>query len=592
MKRILFFIWGLNFFSIGNGLELNLDVQNPHSGRPGASVCVLKCVENHKPGSITKMSIFQNSQPSASDAINDGRGRLVASLNKVHSRITRDDQGVKVEGRLSATQAVLSLEMEEKQDCLAQYTCEIRRAGGRGKDQISSNSIRQLAEVGGTSSQSGGQASEGSLQLLILQQQQLDTKLALVEASLESKVGALLDTKTAFLSTIINNIEARIDAFEHRLVDTIQSSQGNTESHTNELENLIERGVVDKLSQMENKLSTIHDEVNSASGVKRSPSVVSQRVQEGATSKNTINASSLHTQLSQILNRDQKDRLWFQNVSASMQEINNRYEALGSQVTNDFLALKNSLEINCAQVKSCSNVQKEALSTFGEQVPNSTKSVISYVLGNGFCRKGISDPSQTSFPYPVIYPDKGIDLAVPYLCDTVTDGGGWIVIQRRATGNQDFYRNWDSYKRGFGSLDGDFWLGNENIHAITSSWTYELRIELKYQNKSAFAHYNTFSLGSEQTNYILKLGEYDGTAGDDLSYHRGKQFSTFDRDNDDAQGSCAVAYTGGWWYANCHDSNLNGLWQANGFKGPRWNTLSGEHPVSFSEMKIRRQGSV
>ena len=37
------------------------------------------------------------------------------------------------------------------------------------------------------------------------------------------------------------------------------------------------------------------------------------------------------------------------------------------------------------------------------------------------------------------------------------------VIQRRYNGEINFYRNWNDYKYGFGSVDNEIWLGN---HAI------------------------------------------------------------------------------------------------------------------------------
>lgn len=63
-------------------------------------------------------------------------------------------------------------------------------------------------------------------------------------------------------------------------------------------------------------------------------------------------------------------------------------------------------------------------------------------------------------------------------CDMETNGGGWTVIQRRKIGLTSFNRDWKHYKNGFGSIRGDFWLGNDHIFRLTRQPSM-LRIELE-----------------------------------------------------------------------------------------------------------------
>ncbi|MEE6504964.1 hypothetical protein FKM82_005391 [Ascaphus truei] len=97
------------------------------------------------------------------------------------------------------------------------------------------------------------------------------------------------------------------------------------------------------------------------------------------------------------------------------------------------------------------------------------------------------------------------------LCDMETDGGGWIVFQRRLDGSVDFFRDWNSYKRGFGNQVSEFWLGNENIHLLTSTGTFQLRIDLTdFDNNQTYATYSSFRMAGESENYTLSLGSFTG----------------------------------------------------------------------------------
>ncbi|KAI0235902.1 Fibrinogen C domain-containing protein 1-B, partial [Lamellibrachia satsuma] len=150
-------------------------------------------------------------------------------------------------------------------------------------------------------------------------------------------------------------------------------------------------------------------------------------------------------------------------------------------------------------------------------------------------------------------------------CDQTTDGGGWLVFQRRLDGTVDFFRDWISYKEGFGNVFAEFWLAFNGSHA--------------------YAVYSNFGVSSESDNYRLSLGQYSGTAGDSLTYHADQQFSTKYRDNDRSSSDCANEYKGGWWYNNCHESNLNGQY-LHGLsdpyqKGIVWRTWTG----AFTSLK-------
>ena len=196
-------------------------------------------------------------------------------------------------------------------------------------------------------------------------------------------------------------------------------------------------------------------------------------------------------------------------------------------------------------------------------------------------------------------------------CDQTTDSGGWTVFQRRIDGSVDFFRDWEHYKQGFGNLQNEFWLGNENIFTLTLQGLYprgnELRIDMINAKKvKKSVRYTNFHITNAASKYTLHVNGYTGTLADALKPHNRQKFSTFDSDNDSrSTANCASWLFGGWWFTDCHDSNLNGKYYSGGkmaidydskniliYTGVQWlsNGFNGDSDsLVFTEMKVRRK---
>ncbi|XP_045106149.1 ficolin-1-like isoform X1 [Portunus trituberculatus] len=176
--------------------------------------------------------------------------------------------------------------------------------------------------------------------------------------------------------------------------------------------------------------------------------------------------------------------------------------------------------------------------------------------------KDLLDSGDSGSGLRQVYPFPGQPHhRVTVFCDHTVDGGGWTVFQRRTSDavRQDFFRTWIEYQLGFGDLEGEFWLGLDLLHQLTSTTLQELRIDLHdYEGEHRWAKYGFFHVGTPETKFRLSVGRYSGDAGDSLAGQSGVSFSTRDADNDKANDSCAQKFRGGFWYAACHRANLNG----------------------------------
>ena len=194
-----------------------------------------------------------------------------------------------------------------------------------------------------------------------------------------------------------------------------------------------------------------------------------------------------------------------------------------------------------------------------------------------------------------IHPIKG-NTSINVYCDMEADGGGWTVLLKRQDGSVNFYLNWADYKSGFGKLEGEHWLGLDNMYLLThqSSDPPQLRVDLAdWEGNTTFAKYDQFSVGDEDSDYTLSVSGYQSasTAGDSFThhngfgYHNGRRFTTPDRDNDAwGSGNCAVRYVGSWWHDACYSAFLTGKYKT----GVIWRYwISHLYSLRVAEMKIR-----
>jgi ficolin len=87
---------------------------------------------------------------------------------------------------------------------------------------------------------------------------------------------------------------------------------------------------------------------------------------------------------------------------------------------------------------------------------------------------------------------------------TVLSIANWIIFQQRTPVSPAFNWSlpWSSYKSGFGDMGTNFWLGLERLHLLTSSASYQLRIEVQQKSTGSWfsAEYTYFTIGDEATN--------------------------------------------------------------------------------------------
>ena len=184
-------------------------------------------------------------------------------------------------------------------------------------------------------------------------------------------------------------------------------------------------------------------------------------------------------------------------------------------------------------------------------------------------------------------------------CDMDTDGGGWLVIQRRINGTLLFNRTFTEYENGFGDPSGEFWYGLKNIHCFTQNEATELRIDLEYPNgNTGYVHYKHFRISGARS-YTANATVFKTSPGMKSDffnpqrkihfYYRLKSTQLYQPDfYVNANCGRSNPRVGGWWDTSCR-GNPNG-------PGPSENSTvyamwNGE-VVTKTEIKIRQKNCI
>ena len=138
---------------------------------------------------------------------------------------------------------------------------------------------------------------------------------------------------------------------------------------------------------------------------------------------------------------------------------------------------------------------------------------------------------------------------------------------------------------------GDFWLGLDKVHRITTSAKttrkYQLVMEMKRANDGKWMKvvYENFYVDAPP-HYHMRVGNvverYETTIPDDPNANYiNQRFGA--KDTYTGWGDCPVKYKGGWWFNGCFffclncDQRVHLLW----FDGPKW-----ANGVRLSETKM------
>lgn len=179
---------------------------------------------------------------------------------------------------------------------------------------------------------------------------------------------------------------------------------------------------------------------------------------------------------------------------------------------------------------------------------------------------------------------------------------GWTIIQRRQDGSINFNQNFETYQKGFGYLEGEYWIGLDRINQLTQSpYQHNTTLRVKmctFDEECGETRYNNFKVLRNVYNYRAYVTGFDpnSTAGDamgeDADVNRTVHLQSFSARNRDVDSSrtthCARESYSGWWHNQCWLANLNGVYlpdAVDDWKAIHWFPFSNKS-LEYVEMMV------